>query len=108
MRRAIVYVIACVLVIVAGLYAVRLARPDDPYGDIRIQGVSSGASEGDARTEAVRWDSEEGRGMVDVREGDGVVRRYYMESDGDDGVRVWGGDEAPEERESEPQQEPQW
>jgi hypothetical protein len=94
-RRALVYVLAAALVVVAGLFAVRLARPPDPYGEVRVQQVSI---EDGAQTERAQWDSEQGRGVMDVRESDGVVRRYYMESDGGDGMRVWGGEEvSPEE-----------
>jgi hypothetical protein len=95
-----VYVIAAALVIVAGIFAVRLARPDDPYESVRVERVSEGASRPGARTERVQWDSERGRGVFDVREGDGVVRRYYMESDGADGMRVWGGEEVQPEEDS--------
>ena len=99
LRRAMVYVIAAVLVVVAGFYATRLARPDDPYDAVRVEGVSPGSDQRGAQTEAVQWDSEHGRGMADVRESDGVVRRYYMQNDGGS-MRVWGGDEAPTRQES--------
>lgn len=92
-RRALVYLIAACLVVVAGLFAVRLARPPDPYGAVRVDRVSAGASRPGATTESVQWDSEQGRGVMDVREGDGAVRRYYMESEDGAGMRVWGGQE---------------
>jgi hypothetical protein len=92
-RRAFVYLIAAALVVAAGMIAARLSMPADPYGSVRVQHLSEGASRPGARTEQVQWDSEQGRGVVDVREGDGVIRRYFMESDGGDGMRVWGGDE---------------
>ncbi len=103
-RRAAVYLIAGVLVVVAGLIAVRFAQPEDPYDDVAVQRV--GGSGENTRTEAVRWDSEQGRGMIDVRESDGVVRRYYMQSDDEGDMRVWGGREAPSEDEvQEPPEE---
>lgn len=95
LRRALVYVIAAGLVVLAGVWAVRLSMPPDPYSTVHVEEVSAGASARGAATERARWDSEEGRGVMDVRESDGVVRRYYMESDGGDGMRVWGGDEVP-------------
>ncbi|MFW6156297.1 MAG: hypothetical protein ACOC7J_03170 [Armatimonadota bacterium] len=95
LRRALVYVIAAVLIVVAGISAARLSMPADPYESVHVESASPGAARGDAQTEAVRWDSERGRGIVDVRESDGVVRRYYMENDRNDGMRVWGGEEAP-------------
>lgn len=92
-----VYVIAAVLVIVAGFVAARLAMPSDPYGAVRVEGVPPGSAGATGQTEAMRWDAEQGRGVVDVRESDGVVRRYYMEDKGEEGMRVWGGVEvAPE------------
>ena len=94
-RRAFVYVLAAALVVIAGLFAVRLARPPDPYGTVRVAPIFGGAGGEGAQTERAQWDSREGRGVMDVRESDGVVRRYYMESDGGDGVRVWGGEEVP-------------
>lgn len=88
------YLIAAALVVIAGTVAVRLARPADPYESIRVDTISDSA----AKTERVQWDSERGRGLVDVRESDGAVRRYYMENGGGAGVRVWGGAEvSPEE-----------
>jgi len=97
LRRATVYVIAAVLVIAAGFVAARLATPSDPYGEVRVEGVPPGSSGGSGRTEAMGWDAEQGRGVIDVRESDGVMRRYYMEDKGEEGVRVWGGVEvAPE------------
>jgi len=93
LRRAGVYVVAAVLVVVAGLFAAHLARPGDPYDSVRVEGVSPGATGGTAETRAVQWDSAHGRGVVDVQESDGVVRRYYMEDKGDGGTRVWGGTE---------------
>jgi len=90
-RRALVYLIAAALVIVAGGFAVRLASPPDPYGEVRVEPLSDGASRAGAHTERVQWDSKQGRGVVDVRESDGAVRRYYMENDGSDEMRVWGG-----------------
>lgn len=100
-RRALVYLIAAALVIIAGIAAVRLARPPDPYANVRVEQVPGGAAAAGSRTERVQWDSAEGRGVFDVRESDGVVRRYYMESDGDDGLRVWGGGEAPGEEQQQ-------
>ncbi len=91
-RRAGVYVVAAVLVVVVGFFATRLAKPADPYASVRVEGVSSGAS-GAAETRAVQWDSAHGRGVVDVQDSDGVVRRYYMEDKGNGGTRVWGGTE---------------
>ena len=97
-RRAVVYILAIALVIAVGLFAGRLARPADPYGAVRVERVSEGASQSGAQTERVEWDTETGRGVLDVRESDGAVRRYYMEDEGGDGMRVWGGDEIqPEE-----------
>ena len=94
-RRAVVYVLAAALVVVAGLFAVQLARPADPYGAVRVEQISG--SRQDAETERAQWDSEQGRGFIDRRESDGVVRRYYMEDGSGSGVRIWGGDEVPKE-----------
>jgi len=93
LRRAGVYVVAAVLVVVAGLFAARLARPADPHASVRVEGVSPGAAGGTAETRAVQWNSAHGRGVVGVLESDGVVRRYYMEDKGNGGTRVWGGTE---------------
>jgi len=96
-RRALVYVIAAALVVLVGLFAARLSMPADPYGAVRVEQISHGAAGQGAQTERAQWDSEQGRGIMDVRESDGVVRRYYMESGGAKGMRVWGGDEVPED-----------
>ncbi|MFO8082389.1 MAG: hypothetical protein R6V07_19085 [Armatimonadota bacterium] len=85
--------VAAALVIIAGMVAVHLARPPDPFGPVRVERVGGGASESGARTEQVQWDAEEGQGVLDVRESDGAVRRYYMEEGGGDGMRIWGGEE---------------
>lgn len=91
LRRAGVYVVAAILVVVAGLYAARWARPSDPYRSVEVIGLSSGGGDASAETKSVHWDSARGRGVVDVQESDGVVRRYYMESGSGGGTRVWGG-----------------
>lgn len=91
-RRAVVYLIAAALTLIAGAFAVRLATPPDPYGAVRVEHVPRGAGAPGAQTEQVQWDAEHGRGILDVRESDGAVRRYYMEDDGG-GMRVWGGAE---------------
>jgi hypothetical protein len=96
-RRAIVYLIAAALVVISGIFAVRLARPADPFGPVRVQQVSGSAAERGAQTEQVQWDAEKGRGILDVRESDGAVRRYYMEDSGGNRMRVWGGDEVEPE-----------
>jgi hypothetical protein len=99
-RRAFVYVLAAALVLVAGVYAVRLSLPDDPYSSVRVQEVPSAVAAEGAETERVQWDSSQGRGVMDVRGTDGEVRRYYMEGSGRNGMRVWGGGEVSEEDES--------
>lgn len=96
-RRAFVYVVAAALVIIAGVVAVHLARPADPFGPVRVERVGGDASQAGARTEQVQWDAEEGRGVLDVRESDGAVRRYYMEDSRGDGMRIWGGEEVEPE-----------
>jgi hypothetical protein len=98
LRRVIVYLIACALVLVVGVVAARLTLPADPYPEIHVEGDASGTG-AVAETEAVRWDNERGRGTIDVRERDGVVRRYYMEETGEHGMRMWGGQKAPPEGE---------
>lgn len=101
-RRALVYLITAALVVVAGIFAVRLASPSDPYGEVPVQHLSRGASGSGAQTEQVQWDSEQGRGVVDVRESDGAVRRYYLEDSDGDEMRVWGGDEVQPDQDGPP------
>ena len=77
-RRASVYVSAAALVGVAGSAAARFATPGDPHGRIRVFG-SPASDRPAAEATRVEWDHEADRGAIDVRESDGVVRRYYME-----------------------------
>ncbi len=95
-RRILVYILAGVLVLVSGLTAVRLARPADPYDSVRVERLPGISGDETAETTNVRWDAETGRTSIDVRESDGVVRRYYLENEGE-GLHIWGGEEAPPE-----------
>ena len=92
-RRALVYVLASVLVIGAGLVAVRMSMPEDPHARVQVERLP-GAAEDGATTTNVRYDPSTGTTSVDVRQPDGVVRRYYLEQEGGD-MRIRGGDLAP-------------
>ena len=88
LRRVGVYAMAALLTIIVGLIAASLARPGDFPGRVRVEG----AARSGAATRSVGWDGEQGRAVVDVEEGDGTVRRYYMQKTDDERTRVWGGD----------------
>ncbi len=88
LRRVGVYAMAALLTILVGLIAASLARPGAPPGRVPVEG----AARSGAATRSVGWDGEQGRAVVDVEEGDGTVRRYYMQKTDDERTRVWGGD----------------
>lgn len=93
LRRWLVYALAAALVLLVGGWAARLARPPDPYGEVRVEALP-GVSEG-AQTEGVRHDPQTGRTWVDVRERDGGLRSYLIEQE-NEGPRVSLSGAAPE------------
>ena len=81
LRRAVVYVVATILIIYAGLTAVHLALPPDPYGPIRVEtlpGYSGGAG---AEPTKVTYDAKTGSTFLEVTEDNGSVKRYRIEKD---------------------------
>lgn len=95
-RRIGIYLLAAVLVVVIGSWAARLARPPDPYGAITVTTLPGITDPENTQTTSVRWNPETGRTTIDVREPDGVVRRYVVQSENGE-LTIWGSAEAPPE-----------
>lgn len=94
LRRTMVYVLAAVLVTVAGVMAVEMSMPADPHASVRVEHLPGTRGGDAAETQDVRFDPGTGTTAIDVRHSDGVVRRYFLrEHPGE--VRIWGGDMAP-------------
>lgn len=81
LRRALVYVIAAVLIIYAGATAVRLALPPDPHGPVRVESLPgySGASGGGPTK--VTYDAQTGHTFLETTDANGASRRYRVEKE---------------------------
>lgn len=92
MRRALVYVIAAVLIIYAGLTAARLALPPDPYGPVRVESLPGYSGTSGAEPTKVTYDARSGHTFLELTEASGAIKRYRVGKE-TEGWRVY---EAPE------------
>lgn len=93
LRRVLVYILAAVLILYAGLTAVRLAAPPDPYGPIRVETLPGYSGTPGAEPTKVTYDAATGHTVLEVTQPDGSVKRFRVTRQGEEGWRVY---EAPE------------
>ena len=84
LRRLMVYAIAGVMVLYAATTAVRLARPPDPYGPIRIEALPGAPASSGMEPTKVTYDAKTGQTVLEVTGDDGSVRRYGVSQEGGD------------------------
>jgi len=81
LRRLVVYAVAGVLVVYAATTAVRLARPPDPYGPIRVETVPGAPGGSGMEPTRVTYDARTGQTILEMTGDDGSVRRYRVDKE---------------------------